>query len=200
MTKGSDNILAMFYLSTVDEKYRGLRWYPDAKAIAHGMALRFNLWPNKVVGVIAALSPQVRWTTNVVAAEKLLQAYVAGGAAAAAQTKVAGFPTNKRKALRILLGEADDLAIHSTLRGQKQCSFFWSIVGCINDPCVDGHAYSVWLGERVPVSKTPKITPRLYAAIQADYIAAAAELGGEYTPAELQAITWLTYRRLHNLR
>jgi hypothetical protein len=68
--------------------------------------------------------------------------------------------------------------------------------------CIDGHAYSIWAGETIRTTKTPKIGPRLYEQIARDYTAAAALIGSHApsheipSPAQLQAITWLTHRRL----
>jgi hypothetical protein len=65
---------------------------------------------------------------------------------------------------------------------------------------VDGHAYAIWAGERIATTKTPKISAKLYASISADYIQAAdtinAVTGASYSAAQVQAITWLAWRRM----
>jgi hypothetical protein len=76
-----------------------------------------------------------------------------------------------------------------------------SILGDIEAVCVDGHAYSIWLGERVSTSDTPKITPKLYQRIADDYVQATVKIneimGTRYKPSTVQAITWVVHRNLH---
>ena len=66
--------------------------------------------------------------------------------------------------------------------------------------CVDGHAYAIWLGERVPTTKTPSISATLYQTITRAYVNTSKDsvsvCGERLTPAEVQAVTWVTYRRL----
>jgi hypothetical protein len=42
-------------------------------------------------------------------------------------------------------------------------------MGDKNAVCVDGHAYAIFIGERVPTTKTPSITPKLFETIQRAY-------------------------------
>jgi hypothetical protein len=57
-----------------------------------------------------------------------------------------------------------------------------------------------FIGERITTTKTPKISPNLFETIQRAYQLVAkrsAELCGvELSPAQVQAVTWVTYRRL----
>jgi hypothetical protein len=107
--------------------------------------------------------------------------------------KVGTFTLNKVKALAILAG-ADPLC---TLKGNKVRSFF----SCVLNPqcylvCVDGHAYGVAKGNGQRLQ--PKvIKDDEYLAISQAYQAVAAELN--ILPLQLQAITWLSYRRIHGI-
>jgi hypothetical protein len=94
----------------------------------------------------------------------------------------------------------DTEAIPNILSGQKVVAFYRSIMGDRNAVCVDGHAYAIFIGERIPTTKTPSITPKLFETIQRAYQLVAkrsADLCGvELSPTQVQAVTWVTYRRL----
>ena len=66
--------------------------------------------------------------------------------------------------------------------------------------CVDGHAYAIWIGERIPTTKTPSISAPLYQTITRAYVNVAKDshslCGEKLTPAQVQAVTWVTYRRI----
>lgn len=55
---------------------RSRLWYVGGNRIAHRWADRFNLNPEQVAGVIAALSPQKDWFQNVSLAERMMDAVV----------------------------------------------------------------------------------------------------------------------------
>ena len=71
---------------------------------------------------------------------------------------------------------------------------FYHCIQELDDVCVDGHAYSIWLGSRVVLAKVPSIGVKLRRTIKADYRAAAETLG--ISPYELQAVTWCAWRRV----
>ena len=90
------------------------------------------------------------------------------------------------------------------LTGAKRHEFYNCITRPeINDVCIDGHAYSVWLGEYLPASKAPAIGKKLRATIKQDYHDACSfineELGEQYITSDIQAITWVTHKRIHNV-
>lgn len=190
------HILAVYFTASDSEILNGERWYCDAQDIANSIATDLGLSVETVAGVIAALSPNNRWERNVIDARNICTAYQHGGHVDAAAVKVATFNANKLKALQILSG-SDPLAV---LSGLKVRSFYCCIMGDPDAVCVDGHAYSIWQGERIATTATPKISPKLYSAIAADYIKAAdvlsAVTGRGYPGSQIQAITWLAWRRL----
>jgi hypothetical protein len=189
------NILAVFFKATDLETINGAEWYPAANHAAQIMAARYNVTLKTAVGVIAALSPNNAWERNLLDADSMIRAYSAGGHDAADSIKVGTYNANKIKALAILSGD-DCLQI---LGGLKVRAFYDCILAG-DSVCVDGHAYAIWTGGYIPTTKTPKITPKLYEAIAADYRLAAATINSilqaEYSAAQIQAITWLTWRRI----
>jgi hypothetical protein len=105
----------------------------------------------------------------------------------------------------------DDLL--AILKGPKVCEFASCILAAdwhtcseaefstvASAVCIDGHAWSIWFGERRTLKDVPSITPKLRAAIIADYRAVSQHLisqGDMFTPSEVQAVSWVTHRRIH---
>ena len=195
ITYGS--ILAVFFAATDFETINGANWYATAQDAAATMAQRYSLSADTVAAVIAALSPNNRWERNLKDADNLISAYILGGYSDAVKVKSSTYGLNKTKALKILEGAAP----LEVLGGLKVRAFYGCIMGQ-DAVCVDGHAYAIWRGERISTSSTPKISAKLYASIVADYIRATDTinnvLGGQYQPRQVQAITWLAWRRLNN--
>ena len=188
------NILSVYNLANAADTVTGTNWYPQAKRAAAVMASRYGIHIHEAAGVIAALSPRNRWERNLQDAENLIAAYAAAGTEGCAGIKVCTFSGNKAKAIRILsAGCITDADVIKILSGPKLAEFYSCIVG-INDVCIDGHAYAIWFGERVTLANVPSIGVKLRREIKADYRQAAEILG--VSPAECQAVTWCTWRRL----
>jgi hypothetical protein len=189
------NILAVFFNATDLEAINGADWYPTANNAALTMARRYSVSLEIAAGVIAALSPNNRWERNLTDADFMIRAYSMGGHNAADSIKVGTYNANKIKALSILSGD-DCLQI---LGGLKVRAFYDCIIGG-DSVCIDGHAYAIWKGERIPTTQTPKITPKIYDSIVADYRQAARVINlilkADYSAAQIQAITWTAWRRM----
>lgn len=197
------SILGTFFMASPSEIEEGKHWYSDAARIAETISDETGISYIKVAGVIAALSPQNPWERNVQDARNICQIYNIDGKDAAQNVKVGTFGANKAKAIKILeCGDLTEYVIaYDILNGQKVINFFLSILGHDDAVCVDGHAYSIWLGERVSTSDTPKMTPKLYQRIADDYVQATVKineiLGTQYKPYTVQAITWVVHRNLY---
>ena len=210
------NIVATFDLANTHDTRSGRGWYHDALMIACAIADEFDVHPMTAAGVIAALSPNNRWERNVQDAENIIRAYVTGGADAAMNVKACTYGAMKKKAIDILALPSGGSVreILDVLNGRKIKAFF----GCIirldaNDPrlkknetidvCVDGHAYGIWQGERMSMKDVPSIGVKLYATIADEYRQAAEFINERddqnYSPADIQAITWVAWRRLHSV-
>lgn len=185
------SILGTFFLASEAEKIEGIEWYERAHRLACtlGRQSRYNVI--QCAAVIAVLSPQNPWERNCIDAENMVMADDPS------MIKVGTFNANKQKAIRILNGEAP----LDVLGGLKVRDFYRSIMGSQDAVCVDGHAYSIWLGERVSTTDTPKITPKMYETIKGDYISATVKIneitGSSFTPYQVQAITWVVHRNLY---
>jgi hypothetical protein len=192
------HISAMLQLATAADIHEGKEWYDRAYKYALRLIHTYPITMGQAVGVIAALSPNNKWERNCQDADRLIDTFIQGGDLSLC--KVCTYGKNKQKALDILsLESADAEAIEGILSGQKITAFYRSIMGHDDAVCVDGHAYSVFMGQRIPTSRTPKISPTLYDAIVRSYKLVAdrsVDLCGEsLTPVQVQAITWVTFRR-----
>jgi hypothetical protein len=179
------NILRVYHQSTAGEIAAGLQWY----AAAHEEAYRIRVGLQSLeisAAIIAAVSPGLRWERNIEAAERIIRGEELTGLGIRWYEGV-------RKAKRILAGRPP----LSVLKGPKVRAFY----DCILDPehtlsvCIDGHAYSIWAGQRIKLDDIPPFNDRLYSRISGDYWAVARHVG--IRPCQLQAITWCTWRRLH---
>ena len=202
LSHNAREIVAKFTLATSQEVQLGCDWYPSALKIATRIADKYGLRTEVVAGVIAALSPNNRWERNIVDAEAIIKCWAAGGTRTdMLNVKVCTYGKMKAKAVDIL---TRDIEIVEILNGKKIIEFFNCITNPrLNDVCIDGHAYSVWFGQRLTMKEVPAIGKKLRHQIKTDYCDATAfineELDTAYTPADIQAITWVTHKRIYNV-
>ena len=194
--KNRNNIEKVFKLATPEEIKDGVTWYALAQADARRMAIYYSIPLTTVVGVIASLSPNNKWERNVINAKDLIEGYLNGEHKES--IKVSTYHAMKDKAWSMLedMLETDE-DILTRLNGQKIKSFYECIMG-YDACCIDGHAYNIWRYERVGLTtdKT-NIGKKLYAEIQGDYVRVAKKL--DMKAYELQAITWVAWRRVHGI-
>lgn len=181
VTPSVENILSVFNQATADEIDEGTRWYAEAYLLATTLDPSN---PSRAAGVIAALSPITPWERNKTLAIRAYRDGIATGTLGA----------NCAKANRIL-GDEDPLDV---LSGDKVLNFYLSILGYYGACCVDRHAFDVAVGQ-VTNDVTRRILSRkgYYEHIASLYRSAARHTG--YTASEIQAITWITFRRLKGL-
>ena len=196
-----ENILSIYKLATPQEKRDGIVWYADALRDYTQIAIDLDMPVHIVTGVCAALSPNNKWDRNVINARDLCAAYVNGDDMDS--VKVSTYNKMKEKAWSILQAMPDHNGVISILNGQKIVSFYRNIMG--DDTCtIDGHARNIAYGERIGLTddKT-NIGVKEYRTLQAAYVDAAkrTRVNGRALKAfELQAITWVTWRRIHNIK
>ena len=189
------NIVAMYNNAAADQIAIGMAWYPDAQKQAHGIAIKHDMPVYIVVAVIAALSPNNKWTRNVQNADALIGAFIRGDAMET--VKVSTYHKMKAKAWRILQKIPDYDDAKRMLNGQKITSFFMDIMGEFN-VTIDGHARNIAYNERVGLTDDrTNIGVREYRALQDAYKDAAKQIG--IMPYQLQAITWTVWRDLHDI-
>lgn len=189
------NITAVYRDADATQHAEGLLWYSDAQKAAHDIAARHGIAVYLVVAVIAALSPNNKWSRNVTNAETLVDAFLRGDGIDS--VKVSTYNKMKQKAWDILAARPDYEGAKTMLKGQKITSFFMDIMGEFN-VTIDGHARNIAYGERVGLTDDrTNIGVREYRALQAAYEEAARRVG--LMPYQLQAITWRVWRDRHGI-
>jgi len=188
MSLHTRNVTRLFRTATAAEIEAGAAWYTDAREIADAMAIAYGVTPEIAAGVIAALSPLQSWGENVNLAHRFLKAggltsgYLSGGL---------------NKATKILAG-AD---VESTLKGLKTVNFYRSIITAGRDGvCIDRHAYRIAFNSKDISRDVPSLSPKRYREIADTYVRAAKilskEYGEDFTPAQVQSVTWVLWRRM----
>ena len=173
----------------------GMSWYSDARDAAYSIAEKYNVPVYIVVAVIAALSPNNKWTRNVSNADALIGAFIRGDGIDS--VKVSTYHKMKQKAWAILASKPDYDEAKTLLKGQKITSFFCDIMGEFN-VTIDGHARNIAYNERVGLTDDrTNIGVREYKALQVAYEEAAKTVGT--MPYQLQAITWRVWRDRHGI-
>ena len=205
-----DNIIGTYYLSQSGEKLHGFAWYLDAYKSCVVISKRFGVPLKVVVGVCSALSPNNKWHKNIIDTENMVLAYKSG--IPLDEVKVSTYSNNKAKAIEMLMiPKATKQDIRDILfgkSGHKTRAFFDCIYGCKTNKdtvCVDGHALHIYMGEKHALSSSKSnMTPKQYLTISQAYIDACDEInkreGTSYLPYQIQAITWVAWRRIHNIK
>jgi thermostable 8-oxoguanine DNA glycosylase len=140
-----------------------------------------------VCGVTAALSPSNKWERNVKDVFNLLTLEKL--------PKVATYGRNLLVALKILKwGRVDGI-----LSGNKVVSFYDNLLReDSTEVTVDRHVWNAYMGERQIISESgPRLTERRYVDCSNAYREAAGMFG--IKPYQMQAITWLVWRRLNGI-
>ena len=190
------NIVSVYRDADETQHAEGLLWYPNAQKAAHDIAVKYDIAVYLVVAVIAALSPNNKWTRNLVNADALIGAFIRGDGIDS--VKVSTYHKMKQKAWDILAARPDYDGAKAMLKGQKITSFFMDIMGEFN-VTIDGHARNIAYGERVGLTDDrTNIGVREYRALQAAYEEAARRVG--LMPYQLQAITWRVWRDRHGIK
>ena len=195
-----DNIIKIYKLATPEEKRDGIVWYANAYSDCNRIAIDLSVPIHIVTGVVAALSPNNKWNRNVTNARELIQAFVNGDDMDS--VKVSTYHTMKRKAWSILEDMPDHEGVIVLLNGQKIVSFYRNIMG--DDTCtVDGHAKNIYYGERHGLTDDrTNVGKKEYKTISDAYVKAGKRVrvnGRSLKAFEIQAITWVVWRRIHNI-
>jgi hypothetical protein len=125
----------------------GNTWYHQANSMVKTLADAKGVDFNICAGIVAILSPRVKWVTtkghftNLDAAKNLIDGCQAGDSTEVICSKVAGFNSNVRKAIRLL--ETGDLSL---VTGNKVASFYANIVDPDNDDNVTIDSWMIAVG------------------------------------------------------
>lgn len=216
-------VMKVFRSSTIQERSNGREWYRRARNLAESLVEKWGVRfvdasdtheqaVQRAAAVIAVLSPRLNWNKNVELAEKVYHDFFQIRTSAGdnemlremVTNAVASFPglkTNGSKAYALLLGTDPE----DVVSGPKVTAF-WRTITNPFDPravVVDRHALDVAMGKVLDDRQRGIILGRkgAYDALSDLYRRAAKKLtketGAEWTPAEVQATTWVVWRRNH---
>lgn len=178
MRPTTPNILRILERGTVEEISHGKNWYAEANEIARDIS-GGNI--EMGAGVISALSPMMKWDRNVSLARKAFNDGIASGAVG----------NSVRAANRILAGE-NPLDV---LNGKKVRAFYSAIAGN-DDIVIDRHAFDIAVGKKcVETERTGLSNRDVYERFVRAYARAA--IAADMRGCEIQASTWVIWRRIH---
>ena len=195
------NIINIYNLATPEEIKHGVTWYKKAYLESKKIALKYDIPIHIVIGVIAGLSPNNKWDRNIENADTMINAFINGNAIES--FKVSTYNKMKEKAWLILETMPNYDETITILNGKNIVSFYKNINGDETEITIDGHARNIFYNDRQGLT-TPKtnITKLEYAKIQKAYLKASKKIkvnGSVLKAYELQAITWLAWKRIHNI-
>lgn len=175
------NLRRAFARATDADKREGVAWYPTAQAGCDTWANGFSLDSRTIACVIAAISPQCDWTSNLRIAFEVLagQALVTGGA----------LRVNVEKARAILEDKAVTLDRYFK-NGPKVTAFAANLSGDARAVTVDQHAVQAAMNNP---TWSHGVKPNVYAIVADCYRTVADELG--LRPCDFQAIIWCAWKR-----
>lgn len=192
------NITSVYNAATTEEKSQGIAWYSYAHNQLKDMAAAYNFSVDAVIDACAAISPGIRWQSNIKGIEILCDA-IANNRPLSGIVGVAGYRRNIDKAIAILLADMRNEPFRHILSGPKVTAFADNMRLGDDDVkvTIDVHAYSIAMGERFTVSNIPHISPSVRNAM----IEAYRHVAGIYgiSPKALQAVTWVAWKRIHGV-
>lgn len=167
----TNNILDHWDAADAAIRAEGSAWYAEARESARKLSAETGHSLETCVAVIAATSPRLQWSRNLIVAAEILRTRNARG--------VLGNSLNA--ALRAMDSE-DPI---ESLTGPKVRAFARNLLG-------DPEAVTVDVWAALIATGTKEFEPSQYAEISDAYREAALFVG--VTPAEMQATTWIVAR------
>jgi hypothetical protein len=198
--------LSAVYRSTSEyTKEAGRLWYPHALQSCHLLASATGYCVDVVAAIVAVLSPNTRWETNLDDAATVLEYFAAYERGAIEpidfqECKVSTYNRNRDKAFSILWDCRHELPsrwlapsniIARYCKGPKVSAFYAAITGERDALCLDSHCFNAWAGKRVAGSKLNGLRAADRRQCERDFRAAAGS-AGEHTR-DFQAIIWLRH-------
>ena len=168
------NIVRVVETATRDQKSDGLRWYTEAHSVAQNLANVNAMTLEQAAGIIAALSPRVRWERNVYLAWEITNTH-----------DCPGLGRSRDNALAIMHGANT----FDVLRGPKTRAFAQAIASAGRDGIA---VVDVWAVRAATRSRFDEVARARYADVALAYSIAARRLG--LRTHDAQAIAWVATR------
>jgi hypothetical protein len=188
-----DNLLSILSHATDSDIQAGLSWYPNTHAACKDLAYQFSLPLESVIGVVAAISPGLRWERNLEYASKLISLFQAGNHEAMFSYSVYG-----SRSINVASDILNGVPVEFALSGPKVTSFYANLLNPF-DPLpvtIDGHIKSACLGVRVGNHSSGPIRLTVNRFEYPHWAGVIRNLSHStsFIPSALQAIIWLTWR------
>jgi hypothetical protein len=187
---GTNQLLCALENADIATTREGMGWYDGAHSICADIATETGRETLQVAGVLAAFSPQTGWSENI---RLTRQACEADG-----PSQVIGHTSNAcGKVSNLLFGNKTP---DEVLGGRKVRSFYRNVAypdvsGAVT---VDRHMIDLLVGRRGAVND--RILERIGAYQHAAGIIRGAAREAGILPHQLQAITWVYWRKLHDVK
>lgn len=184
--KSINSILRFYSEATDNEIEDGKQWYFNANDWASELSKNTNSGLSSVVGILAALSPACSWEVN----KRNTTDFILWKQGLISRPKLSTYGQFVNKATAIWEGGEPE----KVLNGKKITAFYHNILNphAEEKVCIDRHAYKVATGSLK--GGGVRITPKQYEIIQEAYRRTAETIG--LIPNQIQAITWVTYKRI----
>jgi hypothetical protein len=187
------NSIEKYYLNSLQiEKENGMQWYKNAKNTICTIADKYGIHHKIAIAVTSALSPRCIWESNIKDLENVLKWYTDKNKRS--YPKVTTYNQNRNKAINILMNENTNV-----FNTAKTFNFFNNIMYPENKDyiTIDGHSINIYYG-KIGAVKNKHFTDKYYYRIAKAYKKIAAKY--DILPNQLQAITWLSFKRIHNIK
>jgi len=194
-TPAVSNVLAIYNIASEDALREGLAWYQTAHNWCRVTSKGRPHLMRRNAGIVAALSPMNEWQNNKRKAAELIS--LRGNVVTVkGQPNGIGLGANVAKACLIYKG-ADPLDV---LKGDKVRAFYRTIVDPMGDidPVVDRHAFDIAVGERTDDKRRGILSRKGVYTEFANVYREAAKVAG-IGSAQMQAVTWVAWKEIHNI-
>lgn len=178
--------MTVYNQCTPTELAKGLTVWKWMSDWCYTIAAKYSVSPRKVCGIMAALSPNNSWSSNMSAVISILDGD---------DSRAGAYLRDTIKALWILAGCDPE----TVLAGPKTCAFYRLLLDGGNswDVCIDGHMVNIMRGERRPLKGIHLTSPGFY--YLAEIVREAARTI-QIRPCDLQGIVWLKWRSSNGLK
>jgi hypothetical protein len=187
------NIEKYFSLANDTEVKNGLSWYSNSHNCISEIADKYGIEHEIAYAVTSALSPRCIWETNLKDLEKVLEWHTSFSKKSYLPI-VTTYVHNLKKAINTL--QSKNTNVFKTC---KTFNFFNNLLNPESGDYVtiDGHSINIYYGKTGMV-KHKHFTKKYYNRIAMAYRKVAKKYN--ILPCQMQAITWLAFKRIHNIR
>jgi hypothetical protein len=191
LTRAIRNITTVAQQAGREDWKAGAEWYWQAREEVTELARYGGISLQCACHIVAALSPGIRWESNIKAARLILQGPLAS-------EQMIGYPSNVGKARDILRAYREDSPAWSDiLTGPKVTAFAETLFNPDtehSDVVLDVHAISIAFGKRFTVKTTPDLRQEERRRLDKAYRVVAKRYN--VRPHQIQAVTWVAWRRI----